>query len=490
MVNLQHSLLVRKAGAALSAGQLHDARRFCDAVLRQQRDEPAALFQLAQITWEEAEHDEAISILKRLIAKHPKFTPGRLLLGRFLTDRGRFREAMTQFERVMKANRDHPDAIAGLAHALEMRGDHGRARERLEPFIRSGTETPEMARVHARIAMHEGNYSDVVAIADRHSTDEAASLFQRSQLLYLAGQALEKSGDFQRSFAAYREANELRRGEFDPQAEAAEIDATIEAYSREMLNALPRAQTDSSQLVFIVSRPRSGGTLVERILSAHPDVVAAGEVPLLVKIAADMGFQISSTMAYPRCIADLDQDDVNRLSQSYLDAMGKLARRAKRVTDKHLYTWRHVGLIELLFPKARIIDLRRNAVDNCLACYMAPLGRRFPFSHDLTHLGLSHRQYQRLMEHWHAVCQVPMLSLQYEELVNDPENWTRRLVEFCGLPWDESCVRFHEQKSQWNPTAAPTLSHDQVRQPIYTSSVGRAAQFEAFIEPLRSALDQ
>ena len=197
-----------------------------------------------------------------------------------------------------------------------------------------------------------------------------------------------------------------------------------------------------------------------------------------------MSERIGSTLAYPQCTADLDANDVEMLSRSYLDAIVPLAPRADRIVNKDLGNHRHLGLIAVLFPNARIIHCRRDPLDTCLSCFMEP----FPphtsmFTSDLVHIGRYHRAYERLMRHWSAVLDLAFLDVEYETLVKDQGREIRRLVEFCGVPWHDACLRFHETKRHER-----TLSFDQVRRPMYDSSIGRAARFGRNLDPLRRAL--
>jgi hypothetical protein len=218
--------------------------------------------------------------------------------------------------------------------------------------------------------------------------------------------------------------------------------------------------------------PRSGTSLVEQVLASHPAVFGAGELPALGLIAAARG-------ATPR-------DAWPTLAAQYLHAAEARAGNALRIVDKLPLNFANAGFIRLLFPNARIIHCRRNAVDNALSCYTTLFNEGNEFSYDLVDLGRFARAYAQLMDHWRAsIGPDRMLEIDYEAVVGDLETQARRLVAFCGLPWDAAVLRFHQ-----TPRSVRTASKMQVRRPIYSSSVDRAAAFGDLLDPLRAALGQ
>jgi len=206
----------------------------------------------------------------------------------------------------------------------------------------------------------------------------------------------------------------------------------------------------------------------------------------MFRITSELPALLMSESRYPECVAELDAATVEDAATRYLDALRAYAPTATRIVDKELTNYEHLGLLNVMFPRARVIHCQRDPLDNCLSCYMerlAPDNARY--ATDLRHLGMFRHQYERLMTHWHKVLDMPFLEVQYEQLTEDPETQTRRLVEFAGLPWDEACLSFHNVKR-----AEQTLSTDQVRRPIYRSSVGRAERFGGLLDPLREELER
>jgi hypothetical protein len=228
---------------------------------------------------------------------------------------------------------------------------------------------------------------------------------------------------------------------------------------------------------------RSGTTLAEQILASHPRVYGAGELPLLGRLIESLPRRLGTGDGYPEAVRRLDRATTRALAAEHQQRLKGLGGAAERVVDKMPANFLALGLIATLFPRARIIHCRRDPIDTCLSCYFHDFGPSIPYTLDLRHLGLYYRAYERLMAHWAAVLPVPVFELRYEELTADQEAVSRRLVAFCGLEWDERCLRFHETRR-----VVRTASQLQVRQPLYRGSVGRWKRYEAFLQPLRDAL--
>jgi hypothetical protein len=175
---------------------------------------------------------------------------------------------------------------------------------------------------------------------------------------------------------------------------------------------------------------------------------------------------------------------MNAIAEQHLKKLASFSAQSSRVTDKMPHNFRHLGMIDLLFPGARIIHCLRDPVDTCLSIYSLPFSASHAYAADLTQLGAYYRQYQDLMTHWKQALHIPMLEVQYEEIVANQEEMTRKMIEFCGLQWDERCLRFHESER-----VVTTPSYDQVRRPIYKKSIARWKNYEHYLGPLIAALN-
>ncbi|MBI3462463.1 MAG: sulfotransferase [Planctomycetes bacterium] len=255
------------------------------------------------------------------------------------------------------------------------------------------------------------------------------------------------------------------------------------AFTQETLRSRYGEGNPTEVPVFVVGMPRSGTTLVEQILASHPDVFGAGELPDIPSIVDTLPRYAPNQMRYPGCLAFLGPPVIRGFADAYLKRVRTLDATSERVVDKWPLNYLHLGLMALLFPRARIVHCRRDPLDTCLSCYFQRFRGDHEYSYDLAHLGSYYRTYERLISHWREVLPMPVLELHYEALIDDPQATSERLLAFCGLSWQERCLRFHE-----SPRPVSTASNWQVRHPLYRSAVQRWRNYEAHLGPLRDAL--
>ena len=223
--------------------------------------------------------------------------------------------------------------------------------------------------------------------------------------------------------------------------------------------------------------PRSGTTLIEQILASHPQVQGAGELSALPRLVERLG-------PYPGALPGLNIETATQAGRAYLDEIAPLAQGRARLVDKMPSNFLHAGLIPILLPQARIIHVRRNPLDTCLSCYSKLFLKEQQFSYDLAELGRFYRGYERLMDHWRSILPADrFLEVRYEDVVADLETEARRLVDFIDLPWDAACLRFHETSR-----LVRTASVNQVRSPLFATSIDRWKAYAAQLSPLIEAL--
>jgi tetratricopeptide (TPR) repeat protein len=291
----------------------------------------------------------------------------------------------------------------------------------------------------------------------------------------------EKQGDYDAAFRGYLRGNEVRREiyrqqgrVFNPEAYVAQVNAMMAGFTSKVFEQLRGLGAGSERPVFVVGMVRSGTTLVEQILSSHPQVFGCGELKDIDQIAAHF---------YPACGKGITGLMIRHLADQYLQRLAQLAGvEALRVIDKMPRNFLHLGMIAVLFPQARVIHCRRDPLDTCVSTF-AQNFLQVPFATSLEDIGLYYREYERLMEHWRKVLPLRMYEVVYEELVADQDRISRELVSFCGLDWDDRCLAFHT-----NPRPVKTVSRLEVRRPISNRSVARWKRFEAHLQPLRDAL--
>lgn len=393
--------------------------------------------------------------------------------------------AIAEFDRALELDPLQGGAAAGKASVLAGRGEREAAYRVLEDAVHRGVVHVTLALTFARFSQRPEQRPRARTYLEHVLGHRAHTPVERGWLLVALGTLKESDGDFDGAFACFRAANEPLRTGFSLDSYKRSCESYARAFSSDALQRLPRSSRVDPLPVFIVGMPRSGTSLVEQILASHPMVHGAGELNDLTNLAETLPARVpgGASAGYPGCIEGLTQSLVDGIADEHLGRLRKLGGPAARVTDKMPQNFVFLGLIDLLFPGARVIHCVRHPMDTCLSCYTTPLGQSHGYRASFRDLAGVYRAYRGLMEHWRATVRVPLLDVRYESLVAEPERTARELVEFIGLPWDGACMKFHE-----NRRIVRTASTDQVRRPIYSSSVGRWKAFEPHLADLAAEL--
>ena len=409
-------------------------------------------------------------------------------LGALLAQRGDvaeaepwLRQAAALMPRGAQIRRDLGAVLVFLGRFDEARNELMLALE-LDPLA---PETIDTAVRLQSMASDEPQTEALFALLNRLAADmDRFAPAERAEILFGLAKALEDRGEPDRAFDCMAKANALQRAdlEFDIDAAEQRMAAIAEMFDAERLAALAGHGALSERPVFIVGMPRSGTTLAEQIISAHPAVHGAGERPHLAHWIARS--RNSAGAPYPFWAATMTPADCRIIGETYLNGLPARAADKARVTDKWLDNFEHLGLIHICLPNAKIIHCQRDPRDVGLSAFAIRFSQGLDYSYDLTELGRYWRAYDRLMAHWRRVLPpARILEVPYEAVVGDLEGWARRLIAHCGLEWDDACLRFYESKRP-----VRSASYAQVRQPIYDTSVGRWRRFERHLGPLLAAL--
>ena len=305
---------------------------------------------------------------------------------------------------------------------------------------------------------------------------------------FALGKALEDAGEHAAAFEHYAEGNRLRRATLPYRAEetTALVERSIALFTPQFVEARRGTGCQATDPIFVVGLPRSGSTLVEQVLASHPAVEGTMELPDLLAIVRDLGGgrRRSEPSRYPEVLAELEPSALRDLGERYLERT-RIQRKTDRpfFIDKMPNNWAHVGLIQMILPNARIVDARRHPLSCCFSAFKQHFARGQGFTYDLDDLGRYYRDYVDLMAHFDAVLPGRVHRVHYERMVEDTEGEVRRLLAYCGLDYDERCLRFYE-----NERAVRTASSEQVRSPIYRHGVDHWRNYEPWLEPLRQAL--
>lgn len=508
------------AAEALSDGRLADAEPLLIEHLNRCPNDVAAMCMLADVPARLGRYAEAERLLVHCLDLAPAFGTARHNLAQVLRLQHRFAEALRELRRLDQATVGS-DARRLEAELMDWLGDVPRSVESYRELLAEFPEDPDLwlsfGHVNRRAVQPAESiaaYRRALALApsrgelywslanlktfrfERDDVDRMGALLSRDDLsvedrfhLHFAlGKALEDAADYPQSFAHYAEGNRLRRSliAHDAEAISEKVRRTKHLFTREFIESRGDCGLPAEDPIFILGMPRAGSTLVEQILSSHPSVEGTMELPDIGSIARDLGRRTDSSgvAAYPRILATIDREELRTLGQRYLDDTRAQRRTdAPYFIDKMTSNWMHVGLIRLILPNAKIIDARRHPMSCCFSVFKQHFGWGNLFAYDLAELGRYYRDYVDLMAHFDSVMPGRVHRVQYERLVDDTEVEVRRLLEYCGLPFDEACLRFYE-----NRRAVRTVSSEQVRQPIYRDALEQWTHYEPWLGPLKRAL--
>jgi tetratricopeptide (TPR) repeat protein len=397
--------------------------------------------------------DEALHIYEALLHDMPNNPGISLTYGHALKTVGRQKDAITAYRRAYQARPDCGDAYWSLANLKTYRFDDA-----------------EIDQMRAREA------APMTALEDRY------------HLCFALGKALEDRADYQLSFGYYERGNRLKREElkYTPERLTKEMRLQREQVTVELLDQFSGAGCQSQDPIFIVGLPRAGSTLIEQILASHSQVEGTMELPNIFALAHKLDRQrlVGEEPEYPGNLRELSSADVLAFGEAFIrDTQIYRKEGTPYFIDKMPNNFRHIGLIHMILPNAKIIDARRGAMSCCFSGFKQLFAEGQEFTYGLAEIGQYYKDYVGLMDHWDKVLPGKVLRVRYEEVVADLETQVRRLLAHCGLPFEESCLNFHQTER-----AVRTASSEQVRQPIFKSGVDQWENFSPYLDPLRTTL--
>ena len=443
---------------------------------------------LGAVRLQRGELDAGVQALQRGLELAPSAKTHHNV-GAALLEAERVEDAVRHFELAVKMA---PGDIGGRLGLGQVLAAQGRRQDAAEQFRAVIAVEPSHASAHYHLALL-GQRADTVAM-DSLLSHASTPDPDRLLLHFAQGRLLDSDGEHERAFEHFERGNALRRDadaqagvRYDPEQREADVARVLEIYDAQFFAERADCAHNTEVPIFVVGVPRSGTSLLEQVLSSHPQVHGGGELYLLQQVAQQIIDAFAGLETYPESARRIEPDMAGRLAIHYLSRMDSLPGRAAgttRVTDKMPANDLHLGLVGLLFPKARVIYCSRDPLDSGLSCYGINFERPHPYANRLEWLGHYHRMHARLVAHWQAVLPNPQMTIHYEQLVEDPEQAIRALLRFCNLDWDERCLHPED-----NPRPVLTASTQQVRQRFYASSVGRWRNFARQLEPLRAALE-
>ncbi|HEY0942716.1 MAG TPA: sulfotransferase [Steroidobacter sp.] len=430
---------------------------------------------------------KALEQLERLLAADPRNPGYRNLQAAVLARVGEYDRALQIYAEVVK---DYPRSAKvwmSYGHALKTAGQQGAC---VDTYRRAIELSPQLGEAYwslANLKTFRFSEQDVGAMQAQLRRDEL-SQEDRFHFHFSLGKAFEDARDYAKSFEHYEQGNALRRAmiHYDADDNSDQVRRSKQLLTREFFAARDNVGSPAPDPIFIVGLPRAGSTLLEQILSTHPLVEGTMELPDIIDMARSLGGGRArgADSKYPEILAQLSPDELRALGEQYI-ANTRIQRKsaAPFFIDKMPNNFAHIGLIHLILPRARIIDARRHPMGCCLSGFKQHFARGQHFTYGLEDIGRYYRDYVELMAHFDAVLPGRVHRVIYESMVDDTEGQVRRLLDYCGLPFDERCLRFYE-----NDRAVRTASSEQVRRPIYRDGVDHWQHYEPWLEPLKRAL--
>ncbi len=431
-------------------------------------------------------HAQALEQIQRLLRVEPRNRAYRITHATACIGVGRHEQAIEEYRRILEETPRAADVHLSVAHALKTLG---RQSEAVASYRAAFEHRPSFGDAYwslANLKTYRFADTDIARMREQERAQDIGAE-DRYHLCFALGKALEDRGDYAESFSYYRRGNALKKADLRFKIEPIERNARLQAAvcTRELFAARRGYGCESDEPIFIVGLPRSGSTLLEQILASHPQVEGTTELPNILRFVAELQGRdpAAGEPRYPAVLERLTAADCRRLGERYL-ADTRVYRTGKpRFIDKMPNNFRHIGLIHLILPNARIIDARRAPMACCFSNFKQLFASGQEFTYDIEDIARYYRSYVQLMRHWDETLPGKVLRIQYEDVVTDLERNVRRILEFCGLRFEPACLAFHKTER-----SVRTASSEQVRKPIFREGVDQWRHFEPWLGSLRSAL--
>ncbi len=457
--------------ARLAKGNAQAAEQCFRTAIQLNDQDPLFHANIAQAFARQSKVNEADSSYATAIRLNPHHAEFRTQDGWFRLSRGDVMRAEDRFREALQRDPQSESANAGLAAALERRREVDVGIQIIRPFISSVAPHPKVAISYAALSRRRDQPSQALPVV-RRAIRPGIARSTEAALRFAEGDLLDAMGEVDSAFEAYQRANAAKGSRYNAQAHTEFVDSLIRVFSRELFEAAPKPECDTTPSVLVVGMPRSGTTLVEQILGMHPNIDGAGELDDLPTIASTLHHYVSGAVSYPEAVQSMDSALLNELASARIGSLRRVSD-APLVIDKLPHNFLHLGLAALLTPRAKVIHVVRDPVDTCLSCFFQNFGGpSFAFSTQLEALSGFYREYHRLMTHWQAVLPLQIHKLRYESLVADSVSETKAVLDFLGQPWQSGVLDFYK-----SDRIVQTASYAQVQQPLYSTSVGRAERY-------------
>jgi tetratricopeptide (TPR) repeat protein len=512
---------LQSVASLIQEGRLLKAENICRAYLQKHGHHTEAMRLLAELGVKFNSYDEAEFLLESALVLEPENTNAHYDYINVLHKRQKFEKALEEatvlrakapnqpqfemlyanenlavgnFDAALAIYRDtaektphNPGIHLTIGHALKTVGQQAEA---ISAYTQAYRLRPDFGDAYWSLANLKTYRfaTDIIAQMRELESAPKTALVDRYHLAFALGKALEDTGDYAESFTYYERGNRLKREEvrYDWRKLTAEMMLQSTHATSELFAELKGAGYDAADPIFIVGLPRAGSTLLEQILASHSQVEGTMELPNILALAhkLDGRRRVDEEARYPANLGEVSHEEFTKFGEAYIkDTMIHRKVRTPFFIDKMPNNFRHIGLIHLILPNAKIIDARRSAMSCCFSGFKQLFAEGQEFTYGLEEIGHYYCDYVALMDHWDTVLPGKVLKVRYEDIVADTEDQVRRLLDFCGLPFEDACLNFHQ-----TARAVRTASSEQVRQPIFTSGLDQWEHYAPYLDPLRETL--
>ena len=500
-------------------GEPKKAEEIYRTVLRKNPNHSEAMLLLAGVAAAHNNYSDAEMLLLRSVEKSPNFSRAWLDLSKMQVELGKYPDALKSAERLVELNPDiaeslvalgntqaqsnftelaietyrraidlspaHQSAFSGLAHQLKTVGRQDEAVAAHRQNIKVNPSNTESYWSLANLKTFRFEASEVDTM-EQLLEDKSLEDLSVVQLCNALGLEYEGRKDYARAFHYFERCNQTRRQleKYDPVGHEVLINQIIDVFNADFFQEHKGLGNLDSSPILVVGLPRSGSTLIEQILASHSQVEGTHELSDLAQMVQDLKRKSPRGTHFPENMREKKVQSWHDIGGQYLQRTDKYRSGTVHFIDKNPNNFIYCGLLQIILPNAKIINARRHPLDSSFGSYKQLFASGQPFSYDLCELGEYYIEYQRLMDHWHAVIPGKVLDVNYEDVVADLDTQVKRILDYCELPFEEACLRFHE-----TDRAVKTASSEQVRKPIYASSVNLWKNYEPYIDELIEILE-
>lgn len=473
------------AKIAFENERYRDAEVFLRKALSTAPDYVRAWVDLSNVQNKMDKFDDALISARKVLELAPDKAPSHMLYASAIGQAGEHQEAIRSFEHALQLSPDMAGAYCSIGHHQKTLGQTDDAIASYRQAIAIKPDHAESYWSLANLKTFRFEDAEVEAMEQLLSKDDLPDV-AKSQVYNALGLEYESRRDFERAFASFEACNKIRRQSesYDPVNTESTYGRIIEMFDRDFFAKNSGVEETAITPVFIVGLPRSGSTLIEQILASHSQVDGTHELSDLSRVIHSKRHHKRNRIQFPQQLADFHPADWAALGREYIDSTKLFRGDAAYFVDKNPNNFIYIGILRLAIPNAKIINAMRHPLDSCFGSFKQLFASGQPFTYDLTEVGEYYLQYRRLMDHWHKVLPEYVLDVQYEDVVAALETNVQRILDFCGLPFEDACLRFHETER-----AVKTASSEQVRLPIYSSSVNLWRNYEPHLETLVHILE-